>query len=122
MNYLSFIIASSIIYILLSVSSCNRSVNEKVRILETTDIHGAILPYDYVQRHEINASLANAATYIRELRKDEDAVLLLDNGDILQGQPLVYYYNYIDTSSVHIVSEALNLLEYDAQTLSLIHI
>ncbi|MBN2863303.1 MAG: metallophosphoesterase, partial [Bacteroidales bacterium] len=116
MNYLSFIIASSVISILLSVSSCNRSATEQVSILETTDIHGVILPYDYIQRHELNASLANAATYIRKLRKDKNAVFLLDNGDILQGQPLVYYYNYIDTSSVHIVSEALNRLEYDAQT------
>ena len=116
MNYLSFIIASSVISILLSVSSCNRSATEKVIILGTTDIHGAILPYDYIQEHETSASLANAATYIRKLRKDEEAVFLLDNGDILQGQPLVYYYNYIDTSSVHIVSEAFNLLEYDAQT------
>jgi 2',3'-cyclic-nucleotide 2'-phosphodiesterase/3'-nucleotidase len=73
MNYLSFIIASSVISILLSVSSCNRSATEKVIILGTTDIHGAILPYDYIQKHETSASLANAATYIRKLRKDEEA-------------------------------------------------
>ncbi len=42
--------------------------------------------------------------------KGEDPVILLDNGDNLQGQPPVYYYNFIDTVSPHIMAEAFNYL------------
>ena len=33
---------------------------------------------------------------------------------VLQGQPTVYYYNYIDTVSPHITSEIMNYMKYDA--------
>ncbi len=49
-------------------------------------------------------------------RNEKDAVFLLDNGDNLQGQPAVYYYNFIDTVSPHFMSEVFNWLEYDAVT------
>ena len=39
---------------------------------------------------------------------------MLDNGDILQGQPTAYYYNYIDTVSPHLCSEMMNYMKYDA--------
>ncbi len=44
-------------------------------------------------------------------------MILLDNGDILQGQPTVYYYNYIDTVSPHIVPEIYSFMGYDAATI-----
>lgn len=47
----------------------------------------------------------------REVYKDN--LLLLDNGDILQGQPCAYYYNYIDTISPHLAAEVLNYMRYD---------
>ena len=39
---------------------------------------------------------------------------MLDNGDILQGQPTAYYYNYIDTVSPHLCAEMMNYMGYDA--------
>ncbi len=50
-------------------------------------------------------------------RPEGKGLLLLDNGDILQGQPTAYYYNYIDTTSTHLVSEILNYMGYDATTI-----
>ena len=47
----------------------------------------------------------------REVYKDN--LLLLDNGDILQGQPCAYYYNYIDTVSPHLAAEVLNYMQYN---------
>jgi len=106
----------STLFLLLQIIlvSCNKNGIQSISILETTDIHGVILPYDYTEKISLNASLANAASYIKKLRKNNDAVILLDDGDILQGQPEVYYYNFIDTVSSHIVPEALNWLKYDA--------
>lgn len=105
------------IFIVLALMlSCKGPVSKHISILETTDIHGAVLPYDYIEKEDISASLASASTYIRQVRDNRDAVVLLDNGDNLQGQPSVYYYNFVDTLSPHLMVEALNYMEYDAVT------
>ena len=96
--------------------SCKKQEIRSVSIIETTDIHGVILPYDFIDMKPLDASLAHVSVFIRKLRKTRDAVILLDNGDNIQGQPLVYYYNYIDTVSPHIMSEVFNWMGYDAVT------
>jgi 2',3'-cyclic-nucleotide 2'-phosphodiesterase / 3'-nucleotidase len=96
--------------------SCARKEQPAVTVLETTDIHGVILPYDYIERKDLDVSLAAAATYIKSVRAKEPQVILLDDGDNLQGQPEVYYYNFIDTVSPHLNAEAMNFLHYDACT------
>jgi 2',3'-cyclic-nucleotide 2'-phosphodiesterase / 3'-nucleotidase len=105
-----------IILIFIALSGCTNEVKQHVRIIETTDIHGVILPYDFIEKVKLPASLANSATYIKEQRKEGDPLFLLDNGDNLQGQPEVYYYNFIDTISPHFMSEAMDWLKYDACT------
>jgi 2',3'-cyclic-nucleotide 2'-phosphodiesterase/3'-nucleotidase len=100
--------------LILVLVSCTDSGTERISILETTDLHGTLLPYDYVERRSTEVSLASVATYIKQLRQNEGEIVLLDNGDNLQGQPLVYYYNFIDTASPHINSRIMNYLEYDA--------
>ena len=44
-------------------------------------------------------------------------VILLDNGDMLQGDPMAYFYNYIDTTDVNIFADAMNYMNYDAATI-----
>lgn len=100
--------------LLVLFSSCGRNEKQNIIILETTDLHGVILPYDYIEKEPLEASLANSASYIRSLRNQDNSVFLLDNGDNLQGQPAVYYYNFIDTVSPHFLSEAMNWLGFDA--------
>jgi len=115
MNYRiikSFIIFSVIVFL----ASCGKTEKQSIVILETTDLHGVIMPYDYIEKEPLQASLANSASYIRMLRTKDDPVFLLDNGDNLQGQPAVYYYNFIDTISPHFLSEAMNWLGFDAGT------
>jgi len=102
--------------IIVFLASCEAPETKEISILETTDLHGVILPWDFIENRELDASLAVTAGYVRELRRSKDAVFLLDNGDNLQGQPIVYYYNFIDTISPHILSEAMNWMEYDACT------
>jgi 2',3'-cyclic-nucleotide 2'-phosphodiesterase/3'-nucleotidase len=114
-------IKSSISYLIVILAvcllpSCKKAEHLSISIVETTDLHGAILPWDYVEGRSLNASLAGTASYLKQLRNEKDAVILLDNGDNLQGQPIVYYYNFIDTISPHIFSEAMNWLGCDACT------
>jgi 2',3'-cyclic-nucleotide 2'-phosphodiesterase/3'-nucleotidase len=104
-------------YILvLTLASCTVTNKKNITIVETTDIHGVILPYDFVEKEKLNASMASSFNYIKQLRKGKDALILLDNGDNLQGQPEVYYYNFIDTVPPHFLSEVMNYMDYDACT------
>ena len=86
-----------------------------MKILETSDVHGNFYPYDFVRRQSSAGSLARVYTWVQqERRRFGDNLILLDNGDILQGQPSAYYYNYIDTVSPHLTAEMLNFMAYDA--------
>jgi 2',3'-cyclic-nucleotide 2'-phosphodiesterase/3'-nucleotidase len=89
---------------------------KKISILETTDVHGVILPFDFVEKQNLDASLASASAYINQMRDKNTNLLLLDNGDNLQGQPEEYYYNFIDTVSPHFNAEVMNYMRYDAGT------
>ncbi|MGB4572731.1 MAG: 5'-nucleotidase C-terminal domain-containing protein [Rectinemataceae bacterium] len=83
--------------------------------VETSDIHGAIYNYDFVNAKPLATSLSQVASLVKEERSAPDAnVILLDNGDSLQGQPTVYYYNFEKLDGAHIWSQALNFMEYDA--------
>lgn len=105
----------SICLVILLVS-CSDSGVKKIRILETTDVHGVILPYDYIEKVKLNSSLASVSSYVKMSRSGEGITVLLDNGDNLQGQPEVYYYNFIDTVTPHFQSEVMNFMNYDACT------
>lgn len=91
----------------------------KITLIETTDVHGNFFPTNYITRSEWPGSLARVATYVDSLRAADgsDHVILLDNGDLLQGQPTVYYYNFIDTLAPHVGAEIHRYMRYDASTL-----
>jgi 2',3'-cyclic-nucleotide 2'-phosphodiesterase/3'-nucleotidase len=98
------------------LTACSRQNKQVLTILETTDVHGVILPYDFIENEDLKASLANVSTYVKKVRRKNKSVLLLDNGDNLQGQPEVYYYNFIDTLSPHFNAEVMSYMGYDAGT------
>ncbi|HYE14189.1 MAG TPA: 5'-nucleotidase C-terminal domain-containing protein [Pyrinomonadaceae bacterium] len=64
-----------------------------ITILSTTDLHGNILPVDYYTNRPDERGLAKVATLIRQARKENPNLLLLDSGDTIQGTPLAYYHN-----------------------------
>ncbi len=104
-----------------TISSMNVMANTDVRIkiLQTTDVHGNFFPYNFITRTPWKGSLARVASVIDSVRAaaGKENVVLIDNGDILQGQPTVYYYNFIDTVSPHIASRIYDFLQYDAATI-----
>ena len=97
----------------LSVAAQEKVV--KLKIVETSDVHGNYYPYNFITRHEWKGSLARVYSFVQKEREQyKENLILLDNGDILQGQPTAYYYNYIDTVSPHLCSEMMNYMKYDA--------
>ena len=108
--------------VFLFLFSCDREQGMRpdhlrLRIIETSDVHGAIFPYDFVRDRPAGGSLARVMTYVRQQRADTSQyVLLVDNGDILQGQPVVYYYNFEDTLTPHICARVMNYMDYGAAT------
>ena len=105
-----------IFLLLLMLVSCSGTGKKSISIFETTDIHGVILPYDFIEKESLKVSMASSFSYIKQIRTEKDATILLDNGDNLQGQPEVYYYNFIDTISPHFLAEVMNYMGYDAGT------
>ena len=89
----------------------------EIRILQTSDVHGSFFPYDAINRRPKQGSMARVSSYVSRLRdKYGSNLLLLDNGDILQGQPVSYFSNFIDTTDMNIAAQVVNYLKYDAVT------
>ncbi|SLM32909.1 2',3'-cyclic-nucleotide 2'-phosphodiesterase [Desulfamplus magnetovallimortis] len=89
-----------------------------LKFIETTDVHASLFPYDFITAEETTSSLAQVSTYVKEQRAMENqSVILLDNGDILQGQPIANFFNYErSTLDNHIIAEVMNYMEYNAAT------
>lgn len=89
-----------------------------LKLIETSDVHGCYFSYDFIRMKPRKGGLACVSSFVKEQREQYgDGVVLMDNGDILQGQPIAYYYNYIDTTSVHVTSAMLNYMKYDVGTM-----
>lgn len=85
-----------------------------IKFLITSDVHGNYFPYNFITQEGWEGSLARVYSYVEQQRKAlNNQVVLLDNGDILQGQPTAYYSNFIDTVSPHITSSVMNYMKYD---------
>ena len=81
--------------------SCGHNTPVTLTFVETTDTHGAF------------ADCANDATVIRQMKNRlGDRLILLDNGDNLQGTPYQYCSNH-DEAHDNLSSAFLNFFPYD---------
>lgn len=108
--------------ILLHPYSARAQANQAhLRIMETTDIHVNVLPYDYyADKPNDTMGLSRTATLIDAVRKEATNAMLVDNGDFLQGNPMgdfVAYERGMKEGDIHPVVKAMNLLGYEASTL-----
>ncbi|MDO5447650.1 MAG: metallophosphoesterase, partial [Prevotellaceae bacterium] len=86
------------------LASNARTVN--LKIVETSDVHGAFFP-----------NMGKVYAYVEEQRKVYgDNLLLLDAGDILQGEPCSYFYNFVNIDEENVAAKVVNYMRYDAQT------
>jgi 2',3'-cyclic-nucleotide 2'-phosphodiesterase / 3'-nucleotidase len=83
-------------------------------ILETSDIHGNVFPINYGNNKEMNTGLAKLATIIKQEINQLNCSLLIDNGDLIQGTPLTYYYAKYGSHKENPLIGILNHLKYDA--------
>jgi 2',3'-cyclic-nucleotide 2'-phosphodiesterase/3'-nucleotidase len=101
----------------------------RVTVMETSDLHGNALNWDYFKNAEFDDSahndvgLAKVSTLVNQIRADRgrDRTMLLDSGDTIQGTPLDYYYAKVEpftqTGETHPMARAMNAIGYDAVTL-----
>lgn len=88
------------------------------KIIQTSDVHGAIFPYNFTFNNTNNYSLAHVYSFVKnERQKLEQEVVLLDNGDILQGDPIVYFSNFGQPEKKHVCAAVMNYMKYDAATI-----
>jgi len=88
-----------------------------VVIVATTDVHGRVLGWDYVRDQAAPGGLSRAATALETLRaRYPGMVVLVDAGDLLQGNPFATYYGRIDQRQPNPIVDALNALQYDVVT------
>src|SRR5438552_17476804 len=85
-----------------------------VVILSTTDMHGRVFPIDYYTNKYDNVGITKVATLIKEARKNDPDLLLVDSGDTIQGTPLEYFHNKRNNTPPDPMMLTMNALHYDS--------
>lgn len=97
------------------------SATVDLRIMETTDLHVHLHPYDYyADCPNPDLGLSRLAELVDIARQQIPNCLLFDNGDFLQGTPVGDYFAYdmgLKEGDLHPVMAAMNALRYDAITI-----
>ncbi|MBW8635792.1 bifunctional 2',3'-cyclic-nucleotide 2'-phosphodiesterase/3'-nucleotidase [Hoeflea sp. WL0058] len=92
-----------------------------LRLMETTDLHVHVYPYDYYgDRPSDSVGLSRTATLIKKFRDEATNSMLIDNGDFLQGNPMGDYIAYergMKEGDMHPIIQAMNTLGFEASTL-----
>ncbi len=111
---------TSILAAAIIAASCSgpKDGTYSLRLLTTNDIHGTFFDSTYVGGN-VKKSLYCVKYMVDSVRADagEENVILLDAGDILQGDNAAYYFNYVDTVTPHVYPRMAKYMEYDAVVL-----
>lgn len=87
---------------------------KKLKIFQTSDIHGNIFPTNYVDYKE--HGLAKVSSLIKNRMRDADYQLVFDSGDVLQGNSLAFYNEKFQITEPSII-DGFNLIGYNGITL-----
>ena len=99
----------------LLISGSLQAATVDLRIIETTDLHGNMMNYDYFKDQYIDTfGLAKTANLIHQAREEVKNSALVDNGDLIQGSPMADYAlnKGLNKGDIHPVYKALNTLDY----------
>ncbi|PVH28851.1 bifunctional 2',3'-cyclic-nucleotide 2'-phosphodiesterase/3'-nucleotidase [Pararhodobacter oceanensis] len=117
----AFLAGSASLIALHPFSARAQSNQAHLRIMETTDLHVHVFPYDYYSDRAVDTvGLARTAALIQGVRAESTNSLLLDNGDFLQGNPMGDYIAYergMAEGDAHPIITAMNTLGFDGSTL-----
>ena len=96
------------LFLLLALVVLGKEV--KIVLLETSDIHGRLFSYDYaVDEQKKDNGLTRVSTILKEQRKENKNVIVIDNGDLLQDNSAELF----NDEAVHPLMRALNDMKYD---------
>jgi 2',3'-cyclic-nucleotide 2'-phosphodiesterase (5'-nucleotidase family) len=118
-RFFTFVLSALAIALAISFSITSRADETRrahVVILGTTDMHGRLFPIDYYTNKYDNVGIAKVATLVKETRKNDPNLLLVDSGDTIQGTPLEYFHNKRNNAPPDPMMLAMNTLHYDAMT------
>ena len=103
--------------LLIALQAVSAPDTAHIVIVATTDVHGRVFGWDYVRDAAAPGGLSRAATALETLRaRYPGNVVLVDAGDLLQGNPFATYYGRYDKRQPQPVVDALNALQYDVVT------
>ena len=97
----------------LTVPALAAESGRTVTVLQTSDLHGMVNPFDYAANKESKTSMAHAAAIVAQERKADPDLLLIDTGDSLQANYIQEFRN----EDIHPMIAAMNALDYDAWVL-----
>lgn len=104
----------------LLVAGCTRPKDGEytLEVLSTNDVHGCFFDSSYVD-NTIKRSLYAVKWTVDSVRAaaGPENVLLIDAGDILQGDNAAYYFDYVDTLTPHVYPRLAAYMGYDAVTM-----
>ncbi|WP_412470788.1 bifunctional 2',3'-cyclic-nucleotide 2'-phosphodiesterase/3'-nucleotidase [Halobacteriovorax sp. RT-2-4] len=96
------------------IVGCKEQTQVKLRVIETTDLHGYYKDYDYYKNEESKRfGLVKTATLIKKYATQADNYTLIDNGDLLQGNPMADFVATHGKEGVHPAFKLMNHLKYD---------
>lgn len=102
----------------MQTSVTSRTIKTKrfrLRLLQTTDMHMHILPFNYAAQAPSNhIGISNLIASIKAYQGDEIPTLLFDTGDFLQGSPLADFAAKSDHTRTHPIAQVFNTLNYSA--------
>jgi len=86
-------------------------------LIATTDLHGHVTEWDYVTDASYPGGLTRAATVIDSIRNQyPDQVVLVDGGDLFEGDLFGVYFARLAPRDPHPVLDVLNGMGYDVGT------
>ncbi len=112
------VLMMALLAICLTFASTIDAREVKVQVAVTADVHARIFPYDFVANRPAKTSMANVHYLVQSLRaRDRSNLILLDNGDLIQGTPAAYYANFVQETDENLFSRVMDFIGYDAATI-----
>ena len=87
---------------------------QQITLLQTSDLHGYIYPFDYFRNRDADIGVARVATMVESVRSEGRPVLLLDAGDTIQGSALAYVHQRKHPGPHEPTMLAMNRVGFDA--------